>query len=166
MRIRFKYPCGCVDNIKTDLKTGLRGISLMNPSRHGPVDGCFEYGNEPSGFNRMRRMSWLAKETVSFSRKTLFQGTILVTVCIVGQCVQILPQFCCKAECLMFWTISVYTLRDNSHSVYRRMMCIVSVSSRTTARAAHCGVSALNWPISLDISCREEEHTVLSIVPQ
>jgi hypothetical protein len=47
-----------VDNIKMDLETGLgEGISLMNPSRHGPVAGCFEYGNEPSGFNRMRRIS-------------------------------------------------------------------------------------------------------------
>ena len=54
----------CVDNIKTVLEIGLGGggISLMNPSGHGPVAGCCEYGNEPFGFNKMRGISWLAKK--------------------------------------------------------------------------------------------------------
>jgi len=33
----------------------------MNPSGHGPVAGCCEYGNEPFWFNKMRGICWLAK---------------------------------------------------------------------------------------------------------
>ena len=34
----------------------------MNPSGHGSVAGCYEYVNEPFGFNKMQGMSWLAKK--------------------------------------------------------------------------------------------------------
>jgi hypothetical protein len=64
MRTPFKYPCVYVWIIlKRILKWDWSGgISLMNPSGHGPLAGCCEYPNEPFGFNKMRGMSWLAKK--------------------------------------------------------------------------------------------------------
>jgi hypothetical protein len=123
------------------LKLDWEGISLMYPSRQGPVAGCFEYGNEPSGFNRMRRMSWIAKKLLVSQERLCSMELIWwqfalwdnsFKVCLSSVARQgvwrfelllftpwgtTLPQFCCKARCLAFWTTSVYTLWDNSASV-------------------------------------------------